>query len=314
MSAEICFGRSPSRTPQGTFGVLGHNTRHSISNWGQMLVLPGTSSISEPRRRSLLSSVQTTCSKIVSIDAVHLHLVKGLNASAEVELAILDSEPRKTLNRLLDYGDDTTLPGTLDALRAHIHQEDVQAGFVVIYVLPRPGSISPWSSKASDIAHLCNLEHHVERLERGMAFVVQLSSAEEKLTEADLASFSHSIHDRMTQLTLFTLPDETSVFSHEEPRPLRTVELLSGTENLASPSEEELESFAKAAHAKLVEANTVLGYAFLAPSPTHTHHNTPTQSRSRPRGDQLPHLRLRLRHPRYAPQPHRRRTLHVRPG
>src|SRR5690606_15068094 len=150
--------------------------------------------------------------------------------------------------------------GTLDTLRAHIHGEDTPAGRVVVYVLPRPGSISPWSSKASDIARLCNLENYVERLERGNAFVLQLSSAEEQLSEEELSSFSHLIHDRMTQLTLFSLLDENAVFAHGEPRPLRTVELLSGNENLESPTEEDLKAFAEAAHEKLVEANVTLGY------------------------------------------------------
>jgi len=40
----------------------------------------------------------------------------------------------------------------------------------VVYVLPRPGSVSPWSSKATDIAALCNLGAHVERIEKGTAF------------------------------------------------------------------------------------------------------------------------------------------------
>ncbi|KAF6744948.1 phosphoribosylformylglycinamidine synthase [Ephemerocybe angulata] len=215
-----------------------------------MLVLPGSSFVSEPRRRALLSVVQKSCPQITSIDAVHLHLVQAVNEAAESELSNPESQALKTLNRLLDYGDDITLPGTLDAVSSGSKN--------VIYVLPRPGSVSPWSTKASDIARLCNLENYVERLERGTAFVVQL---EGELAEEQLASFAHLIHDRMTQLTLLELPQESAVFLHKEPRPLRTVDLLDGSENLGSPTEEELAAFAASAHAKLVEANTTLGLA-----------------------------------------------------
>ncbi|TEB19652.1 phosphoribosylformylglycinamidin [Coprinellus micaceus] len=217
-----------------------------------MLVLPGTSSISEPRRRSLLASIQQSCSKIASIDAVHLHLVKALDDGSESELKDLASEPRKTLNRLLDYGDDISLPGTRQAL------EGGKENAVVVYVLPRPGSVSPWSSKATDIARLCNLENHIERLERGTAFVFELAPSDEPLTESDVASFGHFIHDRMTQLTQFTLPAESTIFTHGEPKPLVTVDLL------PQSKEGDLAAFADSAKAKLTDANVTLGLALAA--------------------------------------------------
>ncbi|KAJ6536647.1 PurM, N-terminal-like protein [Mycena sp. CBHHK59/15] len=104
----------------------------------------------------------------------------------------------------------------------------------VVFVTPRPGSVSPWSSKATDISAICNLGAFVERLERGVAFV--FSTTDDRiLVEDDVHSFSSLIHDRMTQVVRLTPPDEEALFSHKSPRPLRIVDL---TEGLALAADE----------------------------------------------------------------------------
>ncbi|KAF5335622.1 hypothetical protein D9758_014809 [Tetrapyrgos nigripes] len=179
-----------------------------------MLVLPGSSSISQQKRTLLLENVRKTCPAVVSVDSVWLHLIKCLSNVPEDT----SSAPRKALDHLLSYGDDVTLPGTLASVK------DSQKN--VIYVLPRLGSISPWSSKATDISAICNLSEHVERVERGFAFVFTTSDGY-TLSSKDVARFSHFIHDRMTQATHFTLPHEDAIFSHSSPRPLRSVDITS---------------------------------------------------------------------------------------
>ncbi|TFK20746.1 phosphoribosylformylglycinamidin [Coprinopsis marcescibilis] len=203
-----------------------------------MLVLPGKSSISAPRRRSLLNEIQKQCSRVTSVDAVWIHLVKLSPNENAKELEDPTSTARTTLERLLNYGDDISLPGSLEAVRT---------GQNVIYVLPRQGSISPWSSKATDISRLCNLESHIERLERGNAFVIGVDGP--PLTNEEINSFAHLIHDRMTQIIQSSVPAEGSLFAHETPKPLRTVGLVGD-----------------AAHAKekLVVANKELGLALAA--------------------------------------------------
>jgi len=179
-----------------------------------MFVLPGLSCLTTAKRDQLLQQVQTTNPKIRSVDAVHLHLVNCTSPEAEAELTI-SSIPRKVLDRLFHYGDDFVLPGTLEAIT---NQENVA------FVLPRPGLVSPWSSKATDIAFLCNLRQHVERLERGAAFVFSFEDGS-NLTESDLTSLGHFIHDRMTQSIRLQPPSPDLLFQHNAPSQLRTVPL-----------------------------------------------------------------------------------------
>ncbi|PFH53674.1 hypothetical protein AMATHDRAFT_136638 [Amanita thiersii Skay4041] len=203
-----------------------------------MLVLPGSSSISIPKRDALLRDVRDRCPKITSVDAVWIHLVKCKDAGREQELTELNSGHRKILDRLLAYGDDVRLETTTNALSS-------RQG--VVFVTPRPGSISPWSSKATDISALCNLDSHIERLERGVAYIFHTEDG--VLVQADLTSFSHLIHDRMTQVALLSLPSEDSIFLHSDPKPLRTVDLLEANNSQAS------------AVNKLAHANKELGLA-----------------------------------------------------
>jgi phosphoribosylformylglycinamidine synthase len=179
-----------------------------------MLVLPGLSSLTTAKRDQLLQRVRKVNQKIRSVDAVHLHLVNCTSPEAEVELKT-GSIPREIIERLFHYGDDFTLPGTLDAIA---NQRNV------VYVLPRPGLVSPWSSKATDIAFLCNLRQYVERLERGAAFVFSFEDGS-TLTQGDLTPLAHLVHDRMTQSVQLQTPSPDSLFQHNAPSQLRTVPL-----------------------------------------------------------------------------------------
>ncbi|NLG76156.1 MAG: phosphoribosylformylglycinamidine synthase [Xanthomonadaceae bacterium] len=91
-----------------------------------------------------------------------------------------------------------------------------------IVVVPRPGTISPWSSKATDIAHVCGLDA-IERIERGIAYELL---AEGELTQDALREIAPVLYDRMTESALFAIEDAARLFAHDPPRPLRTVPLL----------------------------------------------------------------------------------------
>ncbi|OBZ70627.1 Phosphoribosylformylglycinamidine synthase [Grifola frondosa] len=190
-----------------------------------MLVLHGSSYLSQSKRDILLRNIQKTCSKVASVDAVYVHLVACRTPQAEAELSQTGSPVRNILNRLLDYGDDIKLSST-----------------------DSPGSVSPWSSKATDIATICKLEAYVERLERGVAFVF-LMDGTSAITADDLLLFSHLIHDRMTQIAQLSLPEQDAIFTHKGASPLRTIDLLTGT------------SGQDGAREKLVAANKELGLA-----------------------------------------------------
>ncbi|KAH9059023.1 CobB/CobQ-like glutamine amidotransferase domain-containing protein [Lactarius vividus] len=207
-----------------------------------MLLLPGSSALSATKRSALLVQIRQQVSAVISIDAIYIHLVHSISEDAETELLQLDSPPRRTLDRLLSYGDDVSFPDTRRSFD--------EGGPGVIYVLPRPGSVSPWSSKATDICTLCKLGSHVKRLERGIAFVVRTEAGTgATLSQDDFDLFSHYIHDRMTQTASFARPSQDTIFLESQPAPLRTVDI--------SPSD-------ASPRAKLERANKELGLA-LAP-------------------------------------------------
>jgi phosphoribosylformylglycinamidine synthase len=200
-----------------------------------MLILPGSSALSGAKRGALLTEIRKSVPAVVSVDAIYIHLVHSANGDAESELLRHGSLSRQTLDRLLSYGDDTAFPETRSAF---------EEGSGVIYVVPRPGSVSPWSSKATDISALCKLGNHIKRLERGVAFVVRIENG--ALSQRDLDLFSHNIHDRMTQTASFVPPSQDAIFLESQPAPLRTVDI---TPTDTSPRE------------KLERANKELGLA-----------------------------------------------------
>jgi phosphoribosylformylglycinamidine synthase len=114
--------------------------------------------------------------------------------------------------------------GALERLQALLPLGGQPAGTEgrALLVVPRLGTLSPWASKATDIARSCGIAG-VERLERGILY--RFTGA---LGEADLAVLAPLLHDRMTETVLERLEDAARLFEHSAPRPLGRVELLSG--------------------------------------------------------------------------------------
>ena len=109
-------------------------------------------------------------------------------------------------------------------------------------VAPRIGTISPWSSKATDIAFNCDLEPAIERIERVVAFHVVLRQ-NRALTAAERKIVGGLLHDRMTESVLAGFAEAGELFRHFAPKPLATVDLQKGGKTA------------------LVEANASLGLA-----------------------------------------------------
>ena len=122
--------------------------------------------------------------------------------------APLDAAQQATLTSILTYGNPLPEP----------------TGGTLLLVTPRPGTISPWSSKATDIAHHCGLDS-VSRIERGTAFYVSRRDAA-PLEAADIARIAPHIHDRMTEVIFKELDDVHALFRHLPPKPLATVAIL----------------------------------------------------------------------------------------
>jgi len=121
---------------------------------------------------------------------------------ADAERPLVPAE-RAVLDRLLDYGDPAQ-----------------PAAGPVRLVVPRLGTISPWSSKATDIARSCGLDA-VRRIERGTAWFFEKDS----VAEAALRKALDLIHDRMTETVLASPREADALFARHAPRPLATVEV-----------------------------------------------------------------------------------------
>ena len=90
-----------------------------------------------------------------------------------------------------------------------------------IFVVPRPGTISPWSSKATDIAKACDLDC-VARIERGICFAISFKGAAE---QADAFNLAPLLFDRMTEAVLGTGGEAGLLFENHEPAPLGIIKL-----------------------------------------------------------------------------------------
>jgi phosphoribosylformylglycinamidine synthase len=164
------------------------------------------------RGRAALSPFRIT-KLLQGLSALHpTHAIAGISAVfrhfAEISRA-LGNDERDKLERLLIYGPqsaETTDSGTL------------------FLVVPRPGTISPWSSKATDIAHNCGLDAIV-RIERGIAYRVTTRNGA-PLSEEDREALFPLLHDRMTETVFADLADARRLFAHFEPRPLTTIPVL----------------------------------------------------------------------------------------
>ena len=164
-----------------------------------MIILSGASSLSAFRRQKLLANLQRRIPSITSVVAEYVHF-------AEVD-GILSDQDYATLAALMTYGPS--------------EQKGATEGTLLL-VLPRPGTISPWSSKATDIAHNCGLQNIV-RVERGVAYYLQ---SECELTEQQSGFLAELLSDRMVETVVSDLQQAEMLFTHQQPRALAQVDIL----------------------------------------------------------------------------------------
>ena len=90
----------------------------------------------------------------------------------------------------------------------------------LVVVMPRLGTVSPWASKATDIAHNCGLP--VQRVERVTEFHLSLKSGllggAKPLAADELAAAAALLHDRMTE-SVFAARDAAAHLFDEQPAP-----------------------------------------------------------------------------------------------
>jgi phosphoribosylformylglycinamidine synthase len=169
----------------------------------QLLRLRGRNALSEFRLSKLNQALQPAPLKLAGISAEFWHFVSVTRDLSSAENAILE--------RILTYG-----PASSEAS---------EAGQLLL-VVPRLGTISPWSSKATDIARQCGLSM-VERIERGTAWHI-VNTEGKRLSERAMAVLLPLLHDRMTETVLETFDAAARLFQHYKPQPLKTVDMLAG--------------------------------------------------------------------------------------
>ena len=178
-----------------------------------ILKLRGARALSDFRLAKLIAQLKAVHAGIRGVAAEYLHFVETAAPLTATEGGLLD--------RLLAYG-ETSSATPREARAAHQ---------LSLLVVPRIGTISPWSSKASDIARQCGLAS-VRRIERGIAYRLDLSASSEKLPPGAHELLGALLHDRMTESVLADEAEADALFLHVKPRPLEHVAL--GTDSRAA--------------------------------------------------------------------------------
>ena len=163
-----------------------------------MLIIDGGQALSQFRTESLQRQIESISAKVTGFSAKYVHFIQASDD--------LDSDEQSKLEALLSYSSATASKSSSD---------------LQILVTPRFGTISPWSSKATDIAHNCGL-HRVKRIERGTLFAFSLSDS---ATPDEIKDIANLLHDRMTESVSFDLKAAESLFVEETKRELVEVSL-----------------------------------------------------------------------------------------
>jgi phosphoribosylformylglycinamidine synthase len=172
-----------------------------------MLQLTGPPALSAFRIAKLLERLRSLEPAVTELDARFMHFIELAQPLAPHERAIL--------GQLLSYG-----PRLPEAADPHTGER--------LLVVPRAGTISPWSSKATDIARVCGLTQ-VRRIERGIAYRVL---AEPALGERRLQRVAPVLFDRMTEEVLLDAAQAARLFEHAPPRPATRISLAGGRASL----------------------------------------------------------------------------------
>ena len=164
-----------------------------------MIVKEGPASHSPFKLESLLRRLQSIDQNIDDLGARFIHLIDSKNDPDEEQDRILDS--------ILEYGPDWPF-GTDEGFK--------------VFTLPRFGTTSPWSSKATDIAKVCGL-NSIEKIERGVVFTLALKDKDSAPSKEAI----EMLYDRMTEVVITDLKQAKEIFSSLEPQPFSDVDILS---------------------------------------------------------------------------------------
>ncbi|KQW76659.1 phosphoribosylformylglycinamidine synthase [Methylibium sp. Root1272] len=169
-----------------------------------ILSFDGGNALSAFRAQALLPRLQALAARITAVHARHVHWV-----AAE---AALDAAARDKLTGLLRYGDAYAGPTEGE----------------LVLVMPRLGTVSPWASKATDIAHNCGLG--IRRVERVTEYRLTLKGGllggGKPLADAERAAVAELLHDRMTESVAFEHGAAAHLFDAQPGKPMETVDVI----------------------------------------------------------------------------------------
>lgn len=162
-----------------------------------MQLYKGINALSDFRTKNLLKRLKDVEPSITGVSAEYIHFVDVAGTLSATEKA--------NLAKLVSYG--TPYQDSTDG--------------ELFLVIPRPGTISPWSSKATDIIHNAGLDA-VKRAERGIAYYIVSKSPLDRETVGAL------LHDRMIETVVATTDAAAALFAEPAPKPLIVVDILKG--------------------------------------------------------------------------------------
>lgn len=165
-----------------------------------MLILRGAPALSSFRTQKLLATVQQLVPTVTGISSEFVHF-------AHVSAGLSEAQA-KVLQQLLTYGPKA--------------EGQVSHDGELFLVVPRLGTISPWASKATDIAKNTGLES-IKRIERGVAYYLQGN-----ISVGERTLITSLLHDRMVEIVFPRLEDAEQIFTSQAPAPQTSVDILGG--------------------------------------------------------------------------------------
>ncbi len=162
-----------------------------------MLILPGSAVLSPFRKQPLIEALQAIAADISDVSVRYIHYIHVQR--------LLDQDELRILENILNYGGSS---------------ESGENEYDSYTVLPRAGTISPWSSKASEIAQRCGL-YPINAIERGVEYDF-ITQSNRNFTTTEQTLIFPLIHDRMTERVVSNVT-VTDLFSRHKPEPLLEV-------------------------------------------------------------------------------------------
>ncbi len=169
----------------------------ALSHIAGLMTLRGPSALSAFRIEKLQTALASVGVGAAKISAEFVHFIATSRQLESSELA--------TLERLLVYGEPTS----------SVSQPS-------LIVIPREGTVSPWSSKATDIAKNCGLDS-VTRIERGVAYAIE---GYEALTADKQKAICALLHDPMTEAVRNAGFDAATLFLNQSPPPMTRIDVM----------------------------------------------------------------------------------------